>query len=136
MRNIVVDSNILFSALRPNSRTRNKILNSEDHYFTANFLIVEIFKHKEAILKKSKASEEETLVFLSKILTRIQFISEENISTANFIAAYRLCKDIDEKDSVFVALSLELGYELWTRDAVLKSGLRKRGFQNFYDENE
>lgn len=137
MKKIVIDSNILFSALRgSNSKTRNKILNSDDKYYTPNFLIVEIFKHKERILKKSKATEEETYVYLSQILNRINFINEENISTANFISAYRLCKDVDEKDTPFIALSLELGFELWTRDKELKNGLIKKGFDNFYDEQE
>lgn len=135
MKKIIIDSNILFSALRgTHSRTRNRILNSKDQYYAPNFLIGEIFRHKERILKKSKASEEETYEFLFKILNRINFINEENISTVNFITAYRLCKGIDENDTAFVALSLELGFELWTRDQVLKDGLIKNGFNNFYDE--
>ena len=56
------------------------------------------------------------------------------ISIGNYIEAYRLCKDVDEKDTPFVALSLEMGYEIWTRDEELKTGLRKKGFDNFYDE--
>lgn len=135
MNKIIVDSNILYSALRgKSSRTRNRILNGGDKYYTVNFLMVEIFKYKERILLKSSASEEETLEFLSKILNKVTFINEENISTGNFIEAYRLCRDIDEKDTPFVALSLELGYEIWTRDEELKSGLRKRGFDNFYED--
>lgn len=59
MKKVIIDSNILFSALRgANSKTRNRILNGEDQYFTPNFLIGEIFKHKERILKNSKATEE------------------------------------------------------------------------------
>ena len=135
MKKVIIDSNIVFSALRgKSSLTRDKILNSQDKYYAPNFLIGEIFKHKERILKKSKASEEETLEYLLKILSRINFISEDSISTRNFIAAYRLCKDIDEKDTPFIALSLELEYELWTRDNELKSGLIKKGFDDFYEE--
>lgn len=135
MKKLIIDSNIVFSALRgKNSKTRNRILNSEDKLFTPNFLIGEIFQHKERIIKNSKASEEETYEFLFKIINRITFINEENISTGNFIEAYRLSKDIDEKDTPFVALSLELGYKLWTRDDELKTGLRKKGFDNFFDE--
>jgi len=135
MKKVIIDSNIVFSALRgKSSLTRDKILNSQDKYYAPNFLIGEIFKHKERILKKSKASEEETLEYLLKILSRIKFISEDSISTGNFIAAYRLCKDIDEEDTPFIALSLELEYELWTRDEKLKSGLTKKGFNNFYEE--
>jgi predicted nucleic acid-binding protein len=135
MRKVIIDSNIVFSALRvKSSLTRDKILNSQDKYYAPNFLIGEIFKHKERILKRSKASEEETLEYLLKVLSRINFISEDSISTGNFIAAYRLCKDIDEKDTPFIALSIELGYEFWTRDNELKSGLIKKGFNNFYEE--
>ena len=135
MKKIIIDSNIVFSAMRGNnSLTRNKILHSQEKYYAPNFLIGEIFKHKERILSKSRASEEETLEYLLKILGKINFISEDNISTGNFIAAYRLCKDVDENDTIFIALSLELGYDIWTRDEKLKSGLIKRGFDNFHEE--
>lgn len=92
------------------------------------------FSSTKRVIKNSKTSEEETYEFLFKIINKITFINEENISTGNFIEAYRLCKDVDEKDTPFVALSLELGYKIWTRDDELKSGLRKKGFDNFFDE--
>lgn len=135
MKRIIIDSNLIFSALRgKESKTRNKLLTSNDKFFTPNYLIGEIFNHKEAILRKSKASEAETSEYLLKILTRINFINEETISVVNYIEAYRLCKDVDEKDTPFVALSLEMDYEIWTRDEELKTGLRKKGFDNFYNE--
>jgi predicted nucleic acid-binding protein len=34
-----------------------------------------------------------------------------------------------------VALSLELEAEFWTRDNILKDGLRNKGFNNFFEEN-
>lgn len=137
MKKIIIDSNIVFSALRgTNSKTRNRMLTSNDQYYTPNFLIGEIFKHKERILKNSKAEEEETYEFLLKLLNKINFVNEENISITNFITAYRLCKDVDKKDTPFVALSLELGYELWTRDKQLKNALVRKGFNNFYDETQ
>jgi len=46
-----------------------------------------------------------------------------------------LYKDVDEKDTPFVALSLELGFELWTRDQELIIGLKAKGFDQFYNEN-
>lgn len=135
MKKVIVDSNIIFSALRgTDSRTRNRILNSDEQFYSPNFLIGEIFRHKERILAKSSASEEDTYEFLLKILNRIQFVNEENISIENFIFAYHLCKNVDEKDTPFVALSLELGYDIWTRDKELKTALREQGFDNFIEE--
>ena len=98
--------------------------------------MVEIFKHKERILKKSKASEDEVYEILYKTLHKITFINEETISLGNFIEAHKLCGDIDEKDTPFVALTLELEGELWTKDDVLKRGLIKKGFSSFFVENE
>jgi len=137
MTKIIVDSNIVFSALRgTNSLTRQRIFTSEEQYFAPNFLIGEIFRHKERIMKNSKTSEEKTYDYFLQVITKINFVNEVNISIPNFITAYRLCKNIDEDDTPFVALSLELGYPLWTRDKQLKIGLKQSGFINFFDEND
>lgn len=67
-------------------------------------------------------------------MQQISFVNEEFISLGNMIHAYKLCSGIDEKDTVFVALSLELEAELWTQDKELKNGLQTKGFDNFFDE--
>ncbi|MEM9888055.1 MAG: PIN domain-containing protein [Bacteroidota bacterium] len=137
MAKLIIDSNIFYAAIRAkNSKTRQVLLTSKYEFFSPNFLFTEIFKHKERILEKSKASEEEIYEFLNEILNAIQFISEQKISTANLIHAFRLCKDVDEKDTIFVALSLELGYKIWTRDDELKVGLRRKGFDNFFEDTD
>lgn len=137
MKKLVVDANILFAALRvPNSRIRKGLLSEKFALYSPNFLFVEIFKHKERILNKSKVTEEETYEILSKLIERIHFLSEENISTGSYIKAYQLCRGTDEKDVPFVALALELDCEYWTRDEALKVGLTKKGFDRFFDEEE
>lgn len=137
MKTVVVDTNILFSSLRAKSAKLRQVLEREDcRFYTPNFLMVEIFKHKERILQKSKAAEDEVYEILYKTLHKINFVNEETISLGNFIEAYKLCADIDEKDTPFVALALELEAELWTKDETLKRGLIKKGFNSFFSENE
>jgi predicted nucleic acid-binding protein len=46
--------------------------------------------------------------------------------------AWELCKDVDEKDMMFVALALELDALLWTTDKKLATGLLAKGFDKFY----
>ena len=134
MKTVIVDTNILFAAMRSaNSRLRVILDRPDLKFYTPNFLVVEIFKHKEKILRKSKASEDEIYEFLNQLLRKVQFVSEENLSLGNIIQAYRLCNDIDEKNTLFVALTLELEGELWTRDEVLKAGLIKKGFTSFFE---
>ena len=137
MKAVVVDTNILFaSLLAPNTKIRGTLERQDLRFYAPNFLAVEIFKHKERILNKSKASEDEVYELLYKLFSRVTFISEETISTGNFLQAYKLCGDVDEKDTPFVALALELEGELWTRDEELKRGLGKKGFDLFFHEYE
>ncbi len=53
------------------------------------------------------------------------------ISIENWKDTYKICKDIDEKDTPFVAFSLELGIPLCTNDKALCGGAKKTGFDNF-----
>jgi len=43
--------------------------------------------------------------------------------------------DIDEKDTLFVALSIEFDAEFWTKDDILKNGLKQKGFDKFFDDS-
>ena len=134
---VVVDTNVLFASLRSKySKLREQFFNPSFSYYTPNFLVVEIFKHKERILKKAKASEDEVYEFLNKVIQRIHFVNEDTISHINALEAYSLCKDIDETDTPFVALTLEMDGRLWTKDMVLKKGLSKKGFHKFFDEDD
>jgi predicted nucleic acid-binding protein len=94
----------------------------------------ETFLHHDMILKKSKGTPEEAHSLFEKVVEKLHFVNETTISIKNFIDAYHLCKDIDGKDTPFVALSLESNAPLWTRDVLLKEHLISKGFTNFFDE--
>lgn len=135
MKKVIIDHNILFSAIHTKSSlTRQRLLNNPFAVYTPNYLIVELFKHRQRIVEKSKATEEEVLSYLNQIIQKVHFFNEELISLENFFTAYHLCKGIDENDTAYIALTLELDGELWTRDEELKAGLRQRGFNQFFDE--
>ncbi len=135
MKKVVIDHNILFAAVHTKtSYTRRKLLDSPFSFYTPNYLIVELFKHRPRIVEKSKATEEEVLSYLNQVIQKMHFFNEELISVENYFTAYHLCKDVDENDTAYVALTLELDGELWTRDQMLKAGLRQRGFDRFFEE--
>ncbi|MDF7819648.1 PIN domain-containing protein [Runella sp. MFBS21] len=131
---VIVDANILFSALRSSNRIfRRQLYFSECTFFAPKFLIVEIFEHKERILEKSKATPTEVYEYLDNVLQKITFVSNDYISIANYVEAYRLCKDVDEDDTPFVALALEMQAFFWTRDEKLKNHLYRMGFSHFFE---
>ena len=130
---IIVDTTILFSAMLSNgSHLRQTLFQQDLEFFAPNYIFLELFRHKEKLLKLSKQSEAEIYLFLNYLLERIKFISPDLVSTQNYFLAYELCKEVDEADTPFVALSLELNVALWTGDKKLKNGLQVKGFQNFF----
>ena len=130
---IVIDTNILFSSLLSKSSKLRKILLNKDYqFFSPNFVFVEIFKHKEKILKYTKSSEVEVYEYLNEILKKIHFVNEEIISKENRQRAYELCVDIDKEDIPMIALAIELNADVWTGDTTLREGLNKKGFIKFF----
>jgi len=119
---VIVDTNIMFSILlKDKSKERDVLFLSEDlEFFSCRFAIVELFKHKEKISKFSKLTEDEILTSLYRLLKIINFYNEDLISREVLKKAYELCSGIDEKDTLFVALTLEINGYLWTGDKKLK----------------
>ena len=132
---IIVDTNIIFSVLlQHKSRARDFLFLSEDvEFFSCRFAIVELFKLKEKIVRYSKLSEAEILTTFYKLLRLINFYNDDLISSSSLKKAFSLCSDIDEKDTPFVALSIEIDGYLWTGDKKLKDGLMSRGFNQILD---
>jgi predicted nucleic acid-binding protein len=131
---IVVDTNILFSALLSGESAFAKLLlTSPYRFFITEQVLVELFKHKERILKLSKLSEDDIVRFFYVLLKRLVLYKEDLITPENRAAAYELCRDIDETDTPHVALTLELDGWLWTGDKTLKDGLRGKGFKQIFE---
>ena len=133
---VVIDTNIVFKALRLQNSTIRDILTDQRYRFYApKFLIVEIFKHKEKLLKNNLQAEDDLYEYLNTLLQHITFVNEDTVSIGSYLEAYRLCKDVDEKDVPFVALAIELSCLLWTRDQPIIDGLISKGFNAFFDLN-
>ena len=132
-KSVVVDTNLIFSALIPKaSKIRDILFESNISFFAPNFLITEIYKHKDKLIINSNLDESEFYLFFNGIIEKIQFIPIDFITFDSRQQAYDLCKDIDIKDTPFIALSIDLQIPLWTGDKKLKEGLRLKGFSNFF----
>ena len=95
------------------------------------FLFVELFKHKERIVRASRLPEAEIIDSLYALVSRIEFHNESLIPVGDWMEASRLCSPTDEKDTAYVALALHLDAQIWSEDEKLKTGLRARGFDRF-----
>jgi predicted nucleic acid-binding protein len=134
---IIVDTNIIFSALlKRQSVFTALLLESEHKFYVPELVIIELFKHKDKILKLSQIPEEDLLRFYHVILRRINIYKEDLIQIDNLKQAYNLCFDIDVNDTIYIALTLELRGKLWTGDKKLKTGLINKNFTLFFEPNE
>jgi predicted nucleic acid-binding protein len=130
---IVIDTSIIFSVLVSNNRKiRQLIFNKNILFVSPKFVIVELFKHSAKIQKLAKLDQEDVLELLFGIIDRIKLYEDDLISIGSWTQAWKLCREVDENDTAFVALALELDAKLWTFDGVLSQGLEKRGFSKFY----
>lgn len=131
---VVVDTNILFSSLLGEaSRLRDILIESEYEFYAPNYLFVELFRYKDKIKQIGKLQEDDLLIYLQMMLEKIHFIQLNLISDENRQIAYDLCKEVDIKDTVFVALCLELDAQLWTGDKKLKNHLLQKGFNQIFE---
>jgi predicted nucleic acid-binding protein len=69
---------------------------------------------------------------LRMLIRRIHFVPEKFVSMQCRKKAWELCSDVDEADVPYVALAIEMQFPLWTGDEKLKRGLRKKGFDTFF----
>ncbi len=127
---IVVDTNILFSGLlSPNGTISDLLLNSTGtfDFYSPTFVLDELHNHRSKLLKLTGYSETD-LDFQQRILfKRIDLIDLELIQQSTWENAILLTENVDEFDTPFIALAMELNTPLWTGDKKLIKGLNKKG---------
>lgn len=130
---IVVDTNILFSALlRPDNRFF-AVLREDRQFFVTEDALVEIFRHKEKIRSMTHLDEIELTHAYHTLLIVLELHKGASIPAACWDQAKELCRDVDPEDAPHVALTLAVNGLLWTGDKALKSGLMAKGFDRFFN---
>ena len=130
---IIVDTNIVFSAiLNSNSRIGKILLNSKEHFqfFTCNYLRTEIQRHTNKLLKLTKLDDVQLSELKELITQHITFIDERLIPQDLLIKTETQLKAIDPDDTVFIALAKHLEGKLWTGDLQLYNGLKAKRFKD------
>jgi len=137
--NVIVDTNIVFSGiLNTNGAIGDLLFNSNSNivFCSPNFMKDEIFKYYSKLQKLSKLPSAQLDLSIAKVISQINLIAEESISHNSWTSAYELAKDIDENDTPFVALTIELNGVLWTGDKKLMTGLSAKLWNNFMSTKE
>ena len=113
---LVVDTNIIFSALIKESTTRRILISTRFDFYTPEYVFIEIQNHSEEIMEKSKYDHQEFETMTDSILSNIMVVPTEDFK--DFIPrAFQIMKNIDEDDSSFLALALMINSDgIWSND--------------------
>jgi len=112
---LVLDSNIIFSALIKKSKTRDIILSDFFELYAPEYIFNEIIKHKELLLRKSKLDQGDFDALLLLLQKHIHLVTKEKYDKKMAIAE-DILRNIDITDSPFLALALAFNCSIWSND--------------------
>lgn len=125
---LVVDANIIISALIRDSITRQLIFLSRIDFFIPDILLEEVLKYKGLIKKKAKLSEEGFTELLALIMKYVVVAPKERYALFK-VEAEKVMKKIDRKDAPYIALALAIKAEgIWSEDKDFKKQERVKSF--------
>ncbi|MEI6436587.1 MAG: PIN domain-containing protein [Bacteroidota bacterium] len=136
---IVIDSNIVFSAiLNTKSKIGQLIINGSMFFtfYTVGLLKDEIFEHRSKILELTGFTENQFNEIYQLIADKIRFVDEILLTDEEISKASDLVSGIDNDDAMFVALNNHLLANLWTGDKQLINGLKKKGYSRLFTTDD
>src|SRR6056297_155338 len=139
MNKIIIDTNILFSALlNTDSRIGQILINGKRYYnfYAPEYIREEIIEHKDKIKTIAKLSDDDFIELYELILRNITILNHTLIPTNIYKKAENLCETIDLDDTIFVAVAEFTRGKLWTGDKILINGLSEKGYKRLIRTEE
>ncbi|MBI2664574.1 hypothetical protein HYX10_04510 [Candidatus Woesearchaeota archaeon] len=133
MISLVIDANVLFSALIKNSLTAEIISEESIIPSAPEFVIEEFLKYEDLMLKKTSRTREEFIQIMHMLKDIITVVPKEEYS--KFIGEAEKVSP-DEKDVMYLALALKLKCALWSNDKRLKQQDRVKVYSTEDLKNE
>jgi predicted nucleic acid-binding protein len=116
---LVLDANVLLSALIKEGLTRAIILSGTINLYAPEFLLEELTKHIDVIVKKSGMSRVETESYTKRLFETAEIRVFATPEVDKFMSrAEAITPDLYDKD--YFALALKLGCPIWSNDKKLK----------------
>lgn len=118
---IVIDSNILFSALIKDSKTRRIMLEYEGVFLFPQYIFEETERHIGELLRKSSLSKREFNALLAILLKNVVVVQNDALLPFRS-KALEIVKNIDKDDVLFFACALAYPESIiWSNDKKLKT---------------
>ena len=127
MKRFVTDVNVIFSVLISGRESYLRMF-TDFELFLPDFALSEIQEHQTTILARTKVAPEAFRELTLRVFSFITIVPNLLISNRSYLAAYQLCRSIDEDDTPYLAACIELDLTLISKDDTLVDGLRANGY--------
>ncbi len=108
--------------------SRSILRNQNFEFYTPDFAIEEIWKHRLIIEEKAGLTEEEFIIFLFLLFHKVVLVSSDNYKK-QIPAAIEIIGHIDKDDVPFIACAFELEAVIWSDDPHFTKQGRIKVFQ-------
>lgn len=112
---LVVDTNVLLSAILADSVTRTLLRAVDDPLVAPVALKRELREHSELVREKSGLSEVELDNLTGRLFDHVEFVSDSELEAYREEAADALA-DVDPDDVIFLATALAVDGGIWSDD--------------------
>ena len=113
---LVIDTNIIISALISNSVRRSVLMNSDFELIAPEYTYAEIMNHSELIKKKGKLTSEDFQYVMDILFSRITIYPSDEYADC-YPVAQEIMRDIDPDDASFLALAMKTKVDgIWSED--------------------
>ena len=132
MIDVVVDTNIILSALMTRGRVRRTFFHQDLRPHAPRRIVEETLRHAGKVSRYTGIPEDALRPIMRLALTTWTTIhSEEQIPETIKAEAKRITASLDPDDWPFVALAMYLGVPLWTGDRRLLEHAVEAGFRHY-----
>lgn len=115
MNILVIDTNILISALIKEGLTREILTNLRINFICPENALKSIYSYKEEIIEKSKLDEKTFNIILLRLLKHVNLIPLDIINGFKE-EADKIIGKIDKEDTIFIATALAFNCPIWSND--------------------
>ncbi len=114
---IIIDNNILFSLMKPDSINSHLFSIIRAEFFAPDFIKQEFTKYEEECFLKSRLSKEDFTKRKKEVFSRIKFV---DFLEYKFFIKEAKNSILDTDDFPYIALGLKLNCPIWSNDKDLK----------------
>lgn len=112
---LVVDTNVIFSALIAGGRTREIIITRPLNLFVPEFFHLELANNRDEVAEKTGLDMDDLRVLLNLLFEHLHVVPRDEFET-HLDEARRLIEEVDPDDVPFLALALHRDADLWSDD--------------------